>query len=175
MSENEALPASSSGPSESRPDDSVLAALPDKLRVHALARLVGSSSREILAVLARLDVAARSAQSSVDRPTVSQVVDHLFPSEKPAEPATPALPDLPPESPAAIAGPAGPAAHATPSADAEPEVTGAIGTGPVAPAALFLAPEATGGDAEAAGGRRRRRGSRSTGVVTPDETSGPAT
>jgi ribonuclease E len=167
MSENEALPASSS---EGRPDASVLAALPDKLRVHALARLLGSSSREVLAVLARLDVAARSAQSSVDRTTVSQVVEHLFPSEKPAEPdvGEPALPDLPPESPAAVTAPAAPAE------DGEPEVTGAIGAGPSASAALFLAPEATSGDAEAGGGRRRRRGSRSTGVVTPGETSGPA-
>ncbi len=78
MTENEApLPASSP---TGRPDDAALAALPDKLRVHALARLVGSSSREVLAVLARLDVAARSAQSTVDRATVSQVVDELFPA-----------------------------------------------------------------------------------------------
>ncbi|MCD2198029.1 translation initiation factor IF-2 N-terminal domain-containing protein [Actinomycetospora endophytica] len=181
MSENEALPASSSSPSEGRPDDSVLAALPEKLRVHALARLVGSSSREVLAVLARLDVAARSAQSSVDRATVSQVVEHLFPSEKPAEepaaaepmdspPGDPddALPEPPPESPAAVGAAAAPAAL---GGDAEPEVTGAIGTRPAAPAALFLSPETTDGES---GGRRRRRGSRSTGVVTPDESTGPA-
>ncbi|MDT7741600.1 MAG: ribonuclease, partial [Actinomycetota bacterium] len=167
MTENEApLPASTTA--SGRPDDAALASLPDKLRVHALARLVGSSSREVLAVLARLDVAARSAQSSVDRTTVSRVVDELFPSEAPATPAAPATPD-----------PVGPA----PTGDGEPpgddgsgQVTGAIGGAPAAPAALFLAPDVATPAADAEGaGRRRRRSSRSTGVVTPDETVEQAT
>ena len=62
-----------------RPDEQALAALPDKVRVHALARVVGTSSRELLAVLARIGVGARSAQSSVDRGVVAQVMDDLFP------------------------------------------------------------------------------------------------
>ncbi|NMO91403.1 Rne/Rng family ribonuclease [Actinomycetospora sp. TBRC 11914] len=168
MTENEAqLPASpsSTAPPSGRPDDSTLAALPDKLRVHALARLVGSSSREVLAVLARLDVAARSAQSSVDRTTVSRVVDELFGSGTPADTPTPVA-----EAPAAdpVVLPDAPAPE--PAAAGDGEVTGAISAAPSAPAALFLAPDTSTPDGES-GGRRRRRGSRSAGVVTPDETA----
>ncbi|MFC5060952.1 translation initiation factor IF-2 N-terminal domain-containing protein [Actinomycetospora atypica] len=160
MSENEAQGTSPETSSSGvRPDEAALAALPDKLRVHALARLLGSSSREVLALLARLGVAARSAQSSVDRETVSRVVEDLFPSSPPAAPTLPEPePDL---------------AAAEPARPAEPVVTGAISNAPSAPAALFLAPDvatpAVPADDEepAAGGRRRRRSSRSTGVVTP--------
>ncbi|HEY2191243.1 MAG TPA: Rne/Rng family ribonuclease [Actinomycetospora sp.] len=166
MSENEApssAPPSAASPSpEGRPDDAALAALPEKLRVHALARLVRSSSREVLAVLARLDVAARSAQSSVDRTTVSQVVDAFFPTGAAADTSAggspeAALPDVAP----------GPAT--VPDGDVGEQVTGAVPNAPTAPAALFLAPDTTTPDGES-GGRRRRRGSRSSGVVTPDET-----
>ena len=163
MTENEApLPASPSG----RPDDAALASLPEKLRVHALARLVGSSSREVLAVLARLDVAARSAQSSVDRDTVSQVVEAFFPSE-----ATAASTPTPAEP---LADPGTPEPAATPADDGAGQVTGAVGGAPAAPAALFLAPDVTTPEAEGTT-RRRRRSSRSTGVVTPDETAEPTT
>ncbi|WP_433802394.1 Rne/Rng family ribonuclease [Actinomycetospora sp. CA-084318] len=185
MSENDAHPEASSLPADpatgspGRPDEAALAALPDKLRVHALARLVGSSSREVLALLARLEVAARSAQSSVDRATVSQVVEYFFPSEPPpaeavadaveASEAT-VVPETLPDIPANLT-------LDDPAADAEPRVTGAINAAPAAPAALFLAPDAAtpargGGDgdeAESGGGRRRRRGSRSAGVVTPGQ------
>ncbi len=164
MTENEApLPASSS---PGRPDDAALAALPDKLRVHALARLVGSSSREVLAVLARLDVAARSAQSTIDRTTVSRVVDELFPSEATAASAASAPVTADPVAPATTDG-AEPVGD-----DGSGQVTGAIGGAPAAPAALFLAPDVVTPPTEAEGtGRRRRRSSRSTGVVTPDETT----
>ncbi len=165
MSEYEALrsaPPLAGSSSSGRPDDAALAALPDKLRVHALARLVGSSSREVLAVLARLDVAARSAQSSVDRTTVTRVVGEFFPTEAPP-PAEPSPRDT--SEPEAVPEP--------PAAASEPDpgqVTGAIPAAPSAPAALFLAPDTTTPDGES-GGRRRRRGSRSSGVVTPDETA----
>ncbi|MCD2186809.1 Rne/Rng family ribonuclease [Actinomycetospora soli] len=185
MSENDAHPEASSQPADTasgspgRPDEAALAALPEKLRVHALARLVGSSSREVLALLARLEVAARSAQSSVDRATVSQVVEYFFPSEPPpAEAVADAAeaseatvqPETLPDIPADLT-------LDDPAADAEPRVTGAITAAPAAPAALFLAPDAAtpargGGDtdeAESGGGRRRRRGSRSAGVVTPGQ------
>ena len=84
-----------------RPDEQALAALPDKVRVHALARVVGTSSRELLAVLARIGVGARSAQSSVDRGVVAQVIDDLFPppggpaAEPIAEASAPGADDLP--------------------------------------------------------------------------------
>jgi ribonuclease E len=169
MTENEAQPpASPTG----RPDDAALASLPEKLRVHALARLVGSSSREVLAVLARLEVAARSAQSSVDRGTVSQVVEAFFPSGA-ASASTPA-PAEATADPAAPGVPAVPQPVTAPADEGAGQVTGAIGGAPAAPAALFLAPDVTTPEAEGTT-RRRRRSSRSTGVVTPDETAEPAT
>ncbi|MDD7939643.1 Rne/Rng family ribonuclease [Actinomycetospora lutea] len=181
-----------------RPDDAALAALPDKVRVHALARVVGTSSRELLAVLARLGVGARSAQSSVDRGVVNQVVEDLFPAPG-ARAATPVaeasasaaavLGDAPAPSDAAgdLALPetgrdttadAGPdTAHDTPldTAPDSGDTTGHVTASAAAPAfaaPMFLAPESTASDTEAVPTRtRRRRGSRSTGVVTPGEST----
>jgi ribonuclease E len=50
---------------------------PHKLRVHALARILGLSSREVLAHLAELGIAARSAQSSIVRSTAIAVRDRI--------------------------------------------------------------------------------------------------
>ena len=47
--------------------------LPEKLRVHALAKLLGRTSREVMAALLDLGFAARSVQSSVNRKTAEQV------------------------------------------------------------------------------------------------------
>jgi ribonuclease E len=175
MTENEVQPPASSSPA-GRPDEAALAALPDKLRVHALARLVGSSSREVLAVLARLDVAARSAQSTIDRATVSQVVDELFPAQAAAGAPTPAPADPVADAATPDASGSVPTDAAAPAGDDDSaQVTGAIGGAPAAPAALFLAPDVTTPEAEAATTRRRRRSSRSTGVVTPGEAAEPAT
>ncbi|NMH91483.1 ribonuclease E/G, partial [Pseudonocardia bannensis] len=56
-----------------------LADLPEKLRVHALAKLIGRTSREVLATLSDLGVEVRSAQSSVTRPVAERVVSTLLP------------------------------------------------------------------------------------------------
>src|SRR6476659_4393538 len=53
--------------------------LPEKLRVHALAKLLGRTSREVMAALLDLGFAARSVQSSVDRKTAEQVTVVLVP------------------------------------------------------------------------------------------------
>ncbi|SDN52707.1 translation initiation factor IF-2 N-terminal domain-containing protein [Allokutzneria albata] len=53
--------------------------LPAKLRVHALAKLLGASSREVMATLVELGFAVSSAQSSITRDVAMQVVDHLAP------------------------------------------------------------------------------------------------
>ena len=53
--------------------------LPERMRVHALARLLGRTSREVLAALTELGVAARSAQSSIDRKAAEQVAVALVP------------------------------------------------------------------------------------------------
>ena len=57
-------------PARSTFDGAGLAAtLPDKLRVHALAKLLAVSSKDVMAALGELGVAVRSAQSSIDRET----------------------------------------------------------------------------------------------------------
>ncbi|MGH3796813.1 MAG: translation initiation factor IF-2 N-terminal domain-containing protein [Pseudonocardiaceae bacterium] len=61
------------------------ASLPDKLRVHALARLLSVSSREIMATLTELGVAVRSAQSSIDRETALRAAQVLLPDPEPDE------------------------------------------------------------------------------------------
>ncbi|MFB9909289.1 translation initiation factor IF-2 N-terminal domain-containing protein [Allokutzneria oryzae] len=53
--------------------------LPAKLRVHALAKLLGASSREVMATLVELGFAVSSAQSSITRDVAMKVVDHLAP------------------------------------------------------------------------------------------------
>ncbi|GAA5118694.1 translation initiation factor IF-2 N-terminal domain-containing protein [Pseudonocardia adelaidensis] len=63
------------------PDD-----LPERMRVHALARRLARTSREVLAALASLGVEVRSAQSSVDRKVAEQVAATLESREE--QPAT---------------------------------------------------------------------------------------
>jgi ribonuclease E len=59
------------------------ASLPGKLRVHALARLLSVSSKEIMAALTELGVPVRSAQSSIDRETALRAVQVLLPDRDP--------------------------------------------------------------------------------------------
>ncbi|WP_409437028.1 Rne/Rng family ribonuclease [Mycobacterium sp. SMC-14] len=51
--------------------------LPDRLRVHSLARVLGTTSRRVLEALTELDGRARSAHSSVDRVEAVRVRDLL--------------------------------------------------------------------------------------------------
>ncbi len=62
--------------------------LPDRLRVHSLARVLGTTSKQVLDALTELDGQARSAHSSVDRVDAVRVRD-LLGSAEPA-PAGPA-------------------------------------------------------------------------------------
>jgi ribonuclease E len=57
--------------------------LPPKIRVHALAKLLGASSREVMSALADLNEEVRSAQSSVSREVAQRVVDALAPQDEP--------------------------------------------------------------------------------------------
>ena len=50
---------------------------PSKLRVHALARFLGLTSRQVLAHLANLGVQTRSPQSSVDRDLAKAVAERV--------------------------------------------------------------------------------------------------
>ncbi|MFB9740949.1 translation initiation factor IF-2 N-terminal domain-containing protein, partial [Pseudonocardia sulfidoxydans] len=72
MSNNDAPAGSTGGPS-------VLADLPAKMRVHALAKLIGRTSREVLATLSELGAEVRSPQSSVERALAERVVTALLP------------------------------------------------------------------------------------------------
>ncbi|RJO69850.1 Rne/Rng family ribonuclease [Nocardia panacis] len=82
--------------------------LPERIRVHALAKLLGTTSKRVLAKLSELGAEARSAQSNVDRAFAASVVDALGPrasetSEQPPAPAEVAPPAEPaPAEPEAV-------------------------------------------------------------------------
>ncbi|MGB3896634.1 MAG: ribonuclease E/G, partial [Mycolicibacter sinensis] len=57
--------------------------LPDRLRVHSLARVLGTTSKRVLDALIELDGRARSAHSSVDRVEAVRVRDLLDSIGKP--------------------------------------------------------------------------------------------
>ncbi|MGH3839549.1 MAG: translation initiation factor IF-2 N-terminal domain-containing protein, partial [Pseudonocardiaceae bacterium] len=59
------------------------ASLPDRLRVHALAKLLSVSSKEVMAALSELGIATRSPQSSIDRETALRAVQVLLPDPEP--------------------------------------------------------------------------------------------
>lgn len=98
-------------PARSTFDGAGLAAtLPDKLRVHALAKLLAVSSKDVMAALGELGVAVRSAQSSIDRDTAVRAMQMLLPEPEPESteidevgqqgaPETPVLPTLHPARP----------------------------------------------------------------------------
>ncbi|GAA5152287.1 translation initiation factor IF-2 N-terminal domain-containing protein [Pseudonocardia eucalypti] len=161
--------------------------LTEKVRVHALAKLVATTSRRVLDTLAELGSPARGAQSSVDRPTAQRVIEALSVE-------TEAKPDTEPEKPEKAETEAGD--------ELQPEAGGAL---PLFAAPMFLPPGAapsrpapqapakparpdaedeaedddepdTDADATEEGGdtkRRRRRGrrGRGRGRGTDDETA----
>lgn len=65
--------------------------LPDRLRVHSLARVLGTTSRRVLDALSELDGRTRSAQSTVERTDAVRVRDVLAQEPAPAaeQPAAP--------------------------------------------------------------------------------------
>ena len=66
------------GPSSELPaDSSQHEDLPDRLRVHSLARVLGTTSKQVLDALAELDGRIRSAHSTVDRVDAVRVRDLL--------------------------------------------------------------------------------------------------
>jgi ribonuclease E len=139
MSINDAPTGDSGGPVP-------LPELPEKLRVHALAKLIGRTSKEVLAALVDLGNAARSAQSSVDRKTAEQVVSALVPdSGGAAAPESPVLAESPAgpvvEEGAPVAGSA--AIPVEEVEDAAPaEKTGALAPLFAPPAPVFQPPAA---------------------------------
>ncbi|HEX5348281.1 MAG TPA: translation initiation factor IF-2 N-terminal domain-containing protein [Pseudonocardiaceae bacterium] len=57
--------------------------LPRKLRVHALAKLLAVSSKEVIGALAELGIVVSSAQSSIDRETAMRTLAVLLPDPEP--------------------------------------------------------------------------------------------
>ncbi|RIR83450.1 translation initiation factor IF-2 N-terminal domain-containing protein, partial [Mycobacteroides abscessus] len=79
--------------------------LPEKLRVHSLARVLGTSTRRVLDALSNLDGRARSPHSNVDKQDAAKVREVLA-NEAEAAPVvaeTPA-PVAAEEAPAAVTG-----------------------------------------------------------------------
>jgi ribonuclease E len=68
--------------------------LPARLRVHALAKMLGVTSKAVLAVLERLGASVRSVQSSVEKDLAEQVRTAL--TESGNAPVTPAEAEAPP-------------------------------------------------------------------------------
>ncbi|MFF7942241.1 translation initiation factor IF-2 N-terminal domain-containing protein [Nocardia gamkensis] len=124
--------------------------LPERIRVHALAKLLGVTSKRILAKLTEMGAEARSAQSNVDRAVAESVRDALVTVEADAAAAQPAAGQVDASAPAQTAEPpedaAADAANA-PVAGGQP-----AGAGREAPAetpftgagVLFSAPEVPG-------------------------------
>jgi ribonuclease E len=156
--------------------------LPERMRVHALARRLARTSREVLAALAGLGIEVRSAQSSVERKVAEQVAAALAPSaEQAAEPSEPPEAERADTAPAeAGAEPGAPLApvFAPPAplfqapkpkrrpapAAAERSDEDERGAAEEAPPAATAAPdEDTDESDETAGRRRRRRGRRGRG------------
>ncbi|GAB2446157.1 translation initiation factor IF-2 N-terminal domain-containing protein [Nocardia tengchongensis] len=63
--------------------------LPERIRVHALAKLLGTTSKRILAHLTEMGAQARSPQSSLDRTVAETVRDAFGPRDVEAAPAGP--------------------------------------------------------------------------------------
>ena len=60
--------------------------LPERLRVHSLARVLGTTSRRVLDALSDLDGRSRSAQSTVERSDAVRVRDVLAQNSETDEP-----------------------------------------------------------------------------------------
>ncbi|MBY4129987.1 translation initiation factor IF-2 N-terminal domain-containing protein [Rhodococcus fascians] len=78
--------------------------LPTRLRVHALAKILGVTSKQLLVTLAELGIEARSAQSSLSRDVAESVRDSVNAPAASAADSTPAEqpePSAPPEPPSA--------------------------------------------------------------------------
>ncbi|OLT06958.1 hypothetical protein BJF90_15360 [Pseudonocardia sp. CNS-004] len=147
------------------------------MRVHALARRLARTSREVLAALASLGVEVRSAQSSVDRKVAEQVAATLNPEPEPVaaaqdetaeqekpepaeDPAAPLAPVFAPPTPLFQA-PTRSSRRAAPEPVERPVEEPAAE--PVTDAAPAPADDEGDDSDDGSGRRRRRRGRRGRG------------
>ncbi|HEY3472814.1 MAG TPA: translation initiation factor IF-2 N-terminal domain-containing protein [Amycolatopsis sp.] len=141
---NAETPAEHSGGNPATPTTGPLADLPARIRVHALAKLLESHSRDVLAKLAELGETVRSAQSSVTRDVALKVAEAFTPGDAAAEAAPEAADQpVPAAQPEAPAGP--PPVPEVPVAEAEKprprQKTRAHLPVFAAPSPVFLPPE----------------------------------
>ncbi len=78
---NAETPAEHTGGNPATPTSGPLADLPPRIRVHALAKLLESHSRDVLAKLGELGESVRSAQSSVTREVALKVAQAFAPGD----------------------------------------------------------------------------------------------
>ncbi|NDV05429.1 Rne/Rng family ribonuclease [Rhodococcus sp. IEGM 248] len=93
-------PPTNSEPNETATAGSAVPALPEKIRVHALAKLLGVTSKQVLAEAAALGTELRSAQSSLQR-DVAERVHAAFTAAQNAPTEAPAAAEPVAETPAA--------------------------------------------------------------------------
>ncbi|HEY5878555.1 MAG TPA: hypothetical protein VIU11_06585, partial [Nakamurella sp.] len=157
--------------------ETALANLPAKPRVHELSKRVGTTSKEMLAVLGERGLTISSASASVPREVAVAVIEHYLGTPVPVEVV--ATPETPPEA----------SAEAVEEAPAEADEAAPVEAVPPAPVAdpfnpLFLPPSETtataidrpGADAPSesaapaapAGGPRRSRRRRGRSAGRPD-------
>ncbi|WP_328617846.1 translation initiation factor IF-2 N-terminal domain-containing protein [Amycolatopsis sp. NBC_00355] len=85
---NAETPAEHTGGNPATPTTGPLADLPARIRVHALAKLLESHSRDVLAKLTELGESVRSAQSSVTREVALKVAEAFSGGDVEAAPAS---------------------------------------------------------------------------------------
>ncbi len=127
---NAETPAEQTGGDTAAPNNP-LGELPERVRVHALAKLLGLNSRDVLAKLTDLGEPVRSVQSSVPRDVAIKVAEAFAPADEP-EPAVPEPAVSVPEPVAVV-----------PEPEPEPEPVRPSVRMPVfaAPSPVFLPPE----------------------------------
>ncbi|RJQ86419.1 translation initiation factor IF-2 N-terminal domain-containing protein [Amycolatopsis panacis] len=173
---NADTPADQTGGTTAEPT-SRLGELPPRIRVHALAKLLGQSSRDLLAKLAELGESPRSAASSVTREVAHQVAEALDQAAgvTPAADPTPAAGPAPatPATDEATARADQPAEAATAETPARPARTRERRRGSAARTAPE--PEATpAAAAEPAEDGEAKADAPGQAVVTSPFTTGPA-
>ncbi|MDT7639975.1 MAG: ribonuclease, partial [Pseudonocardiales bacterium] len=121
--------------------------LPERLRVHALAKLIEVTSRQVLDALDDLGAPAKGAQSSIDRATALRVIESLASTDTSAD-SSDAAPAAELSAEPEPAGSPSPVAAVLSWSNPEPEGGGAGPDGPggalplfAAPSPMFLPPE----------------------------------
>lgn len=92
---SDSTPAGNPGGNPTTPIVAALAELPARIRIHALAKLLDRSSREVLAAVTELGADGRSVQSSIDRELALRVAEALGVTAAPPDENESAAPSEP--------------------------------------------------------------------------------